>query len=233
MSDSRYILLDVCWDESRFAFSLSEGSQLAWIKLICQVRRDCLQNSGGRAKRLDPLVASRKWGVGEESVVKMEAAAVEAGELVIEHGDWIVQDWARFQGKDAERKRRQRDKQASCGVTDTARTSTDGREGIGIGIGIVSKKGTSTKYPKKGFAKPTQVECEAFATELQIPTSEGEKFWNYWESVGWVRGKAMMKDWKASMRTWKLNYQERIQSGNGKKPSAAPRRTLNEVTLAQ
>jgi len=39
--------------------------------------------------------------------------------------------------------------------------------------------------------------------------SEAVKFVNYWESVGWMRGRSKMKCWKATARTWMQTYWER------------------------
>ena len=42
--------------------------------------------------------------------------------------------------------------------------------------------------------------------EKGFPTIEAEKFYNYFESNGWlVGGRARMKDWKAAARNWILN----------------------------
>jgi hypothetical protein len=35
-----------------------------------------------------------------------------------------------------------------------------------------------------------------------------DKFWHYYESVGWKVGKHEMKSWKAAVRTWELNQKK-------------------------
>jgi len=42
---------------------------------------------------------------------------------------------------------------------------------------------------------------------------EAEKFVDYWQSIGWMRGKTKMKDWKASANTWMKNN---FGASNGK-----------------
>lgn len=53
---------------------------------------------------------------------------------------------------------------------------------------------------------PTLDEVKAFFQEKQAPAIEAEKFFNYFESNGWlVGGKTKMKKWKASASNWIIN----------------------------
>lgn len=54
------------------------------------------------------------------------------------------------------------------------------------------------------FIKPsiTEIENYAFSIDFKI---DGEKFFNYYESQGWLIGKNPMKNWKAAVVTWKKN----------------------------
>lgn len=106
----RWLRLDVSWDDSPWLFVLSAASQLAWIKLLCHVKRD---GSQGRCKALAHVVAAKRWGVGEEDVQKLLQAAVNDGALVIEDGAWTLSNWDKYQEQDhgaAERMRRMRAK---------------------------------------------------------------------------------------------------------------------------
>ncbi len=48
-----------------------------------------------------------------------------------------------------------------------------------------------------------------FFKDKQIPLIEGEKFYNHFQSNGWlVGGKSKMKDWKAAARNWILNAEK-------------------------
>jgi hypothetical protein len=46
-------------------------------------------------------------------------------------------------------------------------------------------------------------EVEEFAVSLGCPAGQGAAaFWK-WEGNGWTNGKAPIKDWKATVRSWK------------------------------
>lgn len=53
---------------------------------------------------------------------------------------------------------------------------------------------------------PTWETALAYFKEEKWPLIEAEKFYNHFESNGWlVGGKSKMKDWKAAARNWQLN----------------------------
>ncbi len=53
---------------------------------------------------------------------------------------------------------------------------------------------------------PDLIEVQEYFTSQEYPSIEAEKFFNYFESNGWlVGGKAKMKDWQAAARNWILN----------------------------
>jgi hypothetical protein len=55
---------------------------------------------------------------------------------------------------------------------------------------------------KKRFVKPTQNEVLEYMIELKM-SDLSQRFVDYYESNGWKVGKNPMKDWKAAVRTWK------------------------------
>ena len=59
------------------------------------------------------------------------------------------------------------------------------------------------------FIPPTPIELEKYFFErIQIRDlahKESNKFFNFYESKGWMVGKNKMKDWKASCRNWLKN----------------------------
>ena len=63
------------------------------------------------------------------------------------------------------------------------------------------KKEEIYKEEKSNFKKPTIEEIDSYCLERKNSIT-GEKFYNYYESVGWFIGKKKMKDWKACVRTW-------------------------------
>jgi hypothetical protein len=89
---------------------LSVGSQLAWVKLLCYMKRDGVS---GRVKSLAPFVAAKKWSIGVEDVEKLIQAAIAHGALVSDEGIWVLTAWDEHQGSDptnAERQARFRGK---------------------------------------------------------------------------------------------------------------------------
>lgn len=56
---------------------------------------------------------------------------------------------------------------------------------------------------------PTLDEVKAEALHINLPAREAEKFFYYFESVGWKRGRGKMKCWKSAMQQWRLNYEDR------------------------
>ena len=70
---------------------------------------------------------------------------------------------------------------------------------------IVSVSGSVTdKKEIKGFVKPTIEQLKEYMTE-QGMNDIAENWLNHYEANGWMVGKNKMKDWKASVRTWKIN----------------------------
>ena len=69
----------------------------------------------------------------------------------------------------------------------------------------VSGSGSVTgKKEIKGFIKPTIEQLKEYMSE-QGMNDIAENWLNHYEANGWMVGKNKMKDWKASVRTWKLN----------------------------
>lgn len=56
----------------------------------------------------------------------------------------------------------------------------------------------------KRFIKPSIDDIQNYCNERNNNV-DANKFYNYYESVGWKVGKNPMKDWKAAIRTWERN----------------------------
>jgi hypothetical protein len=85
-----------------------------------------------------------------------------------------------------------------------------------------AKKVAKKENPKKTkpiVALPTMDQVTAFFQEKNRSELEAQKFFNHFESNGWlVGGKAKMKNWHAAARNWILNS-DKFQSGiQQKKP---------------
>lgn len=69
-------------------------------------------------------------------------------------------------------------------------------------INNLDKKENNIK--EKRFTKPTIEELKEYCSEKKLNV-DCEKFFNYYESKGWVVGKAPMKSWKAALANWSKN----------------------------
>lgn len=72
------------------------------------------------------------------------------------------------------------------------------------------------------FEKPTLFELKTYMTEIGM-TDVSEKWFDYYESNGWLVGKNKMKNWKAAVRTWKNNN----LSNNVTTPQVINRKVFN------
>jgi hypothetical protein len=63
--------------------------------------------------------------------------------------------------------------------------------------------------------KPTLEETQIYFLEKNFPEVEAQRFFNYFESNGWlVGGRTKMKDWKAAARNWMLNAKKFSKNDN-------------------
>jgi hypothetical protein len=85
-----------------------------------------------------------------------------------------------------------------------------GKEGKGTGKGKEQEQGKRTSAP---CAKPGIAEVDAYAKEIGLPTTETPRFLDYYTGNGWRVGRNPMKDWRAALRNWKRNFEERIHPG--------------------
>lgn len=69
----------------------------------------------------------------------------------------------------------------------------------------------NVKKEIKGFVKPTIEQLKEYMRE-QGMNDIAENWLNHYEANGWMVGKNKMKDWKASVRTWKTNQKNNLPS---------------------
>lgn len=78
---------------------------------------------------------------------------------------------------------------------------------------------TPAVQSRSRFVKPTAEQVNAYAAEIGF-TLDGHQFCDYYESKGWLIGKAPMRSWQAAVRTWKKNgFSNGSQDANGGSPS--------------
>lgn len=80
-------------------------------------------------------------------------------------------------------------------------------------IEIDKEKDTDKK--KNRFVKPTQEEIQEYVDKIGKPL-DVSKFYDYYESNGWIVGKAHMKDWRATVRNWIRRNETYTGSNNTK-----------------
>jgi hypothetical protein len=71
------------------------------------------------------------------------------------------------------------------------------------------------------FQKPTIEQLKEYMNE-QGMNDIAENWLNHYEANGWMVGKNKMKDWKASVRTWKIN-----QKNNSATPQVVHKKVFN------
>jgi 5-methylcytosine-specific restriction endonuclease McrA len=76
------------------------------------------------------------------------------------------------------------------------------------------KKTTASKPARKAFSPPDLDAVLAYGAEIGLGESVCRKFVDHYTGNGWRVGRNPMKDWKATLRNWKLREEE--YHGNGK-----------------
>ena len=76
-------------------------------------------------------------------------------------------------------------------------------ETIGQSKGSIYKQETKKQITSK-FIPPTIIEIKDYCTERKNRV-DPNKFYNHYESNGWLVGKNKMKNWKAAVRNWENN----------------------------
>jgi hypothetical protein len=98
---------------------------------------------------------------------------------------------------------------------------------------------TQPKAKMERFIPPELYHMQEYASVIGLPSIEAEKAFDFYTSKGWIIGRSKMKDWKASLRNWKRNIEERSgkTSGvNGSKPynpSEDPDVIRSEIEIAR
>jgi hypothetical protein len=209
---SRWIRLDVGWEDSAWLDALDGTASGCWPRLLCWVKRDGIR---GRVKRPHPGVAARRWRVPESAVAALEDAAISSEALAIEDGQWIVLKWKEFQEPDAttnERSKRYRQSKhrLSPSRRDTV-TDRDSRRDPSMSMSIedtgVKKETRKGKILLPTDWQPSEKLC-AMAIGLRVDADvEAAKMRDWATSEG-----KRKVDWDAAFRNWLRNARP---TGNG------------------
>ncbi len=103
-------------------------------------------------------------------------------------------------------------KEKSCAKKDKEKECQKAPPDLGVKApeldGIIDKENNSKKALAKASVIPTLQEVLEYFILKKVAAIEAEKFFNYYESTGWlVGGKTKMKNWYAASRNWMLNVQ--------------------------
>lgn len=83
-----------------------------------------------------------------------------------------------------------------------------------------------------GMVIPTEEELVAYSREKGLPESEARRCWAFYETKGWVVGRAPMKNWRiAFSRTW-MDETRRREEGNGSLYTRTPTKTNEQAVEA-
>lgn len=88
-------------------------------------------------------------------------------------------------------------------------------------VSVSGSVSVNVKKEIKGFVKPTIEQLKEYMRE-QGMNDIAENWLNHYEANGWMVGKNKMKDWKASVRTWKTN-----QKNNSPTPQIIHKKLFN------
>jgi len=92
------------------------------------------------------------------------------------------------------------------------KNEVDNQKNIEIETLLDAEKNAKKKLREKKGTEQIPPDWElvmTFFKDKQIPLVEAEKFYNHFQSNGWlVGGKSKMKDWKAAARNWILNAEK-------------------------
>jgi hypothetical protein len=89
--------------------------------------------------------------------------------------------------------------------TEDLPSSTNAEVGESAPISNTNTINNKLNIKKTKFIRPTASEIDLYAKEIGFLTLDPSYFIDHYESNGWLIGKNPMKDWKATVRTWKRN----------------------------
>ena len=90
---------------------------------------------------------------------------------------------------------------------------------------------TDNHQPTTKFCPPHISGVKMYFAEKDAPSEEAEKFFNHYESNGWlVGGKSKMKNWQAAARNWLMNAKKFNVIASEAKQSAIQNSTKNLTT---
>lgn len=130
-----------------------------------------------------------------------------------------IPNWNKHQTLDAYEKKKERDRLYQAKRRASQKALVEGSsdksldesldESLDVAISdrdkdIDKEEDKDNKGKRKRFITPTLEEISEYCKERNNSV-DPQRFFDYYESKGWVVGKTKMKDWKAAVRTWERN----------------------------
>jgi len=110
---------------------------------------------------------------------------------------------SKYQEKSVKARESAKKRWQSNGNANAMRTHSEGNA-----TNTITNTNTNTNTKTKVFRKPTPLEVKEYAESLGF-SLDGEYFCDYYEARGWKLAQGPMKDWKAAVRTWKRNNNQK------------------------
>lgn len=179
-----HLLLKASWRDARW-----QGMEIPSGSLFCSV--ETLSAATGLSTRRVRTALERLKSTGE-----VTSRTTSRGTLL------TLCKWEDYNGDDDEKDKpndKPNDKQPTSERQTSdkrATTSEEGKEG---------KKGRKKedKHVLRFARTESRDEFDAFIREVGLFANDAEWLWNKWEGNGWLNGNAPIKDWKATVRSWK------------------------------
>ena len=114
----------------------------------------------------------------------------------------------RLETINAKRDKAKKSAEIRWGYANALRTQSDGNA---VKESKEKKSNSIGHEEKTRFVKPNRDDVRAYMIELNM-ADLSQRFVDYYESNGWRVGRNAMKDWKAAVRTWKQQNNEKTKT---------------------
>lgn len=114
----------------------------------------------------------------------------------------------RLETINAKRDKAKKSAEIRWGYANALRTQS---EGNAVKESKEKKSNSIGQEEKTRFVKPNRDDVRAYMIELNM-ADLSQRFVDYYESNGWRVGRNAMKDWKAAVRTWKQQNNEKTKT---------------------
>lgn len=131
-----------------------------------------------------------------------------------------IEGMEKIRAQNRERKRRQREREKILMLESGSAESRDNSREVTQQIKNKNKDKEEDKNKSnksKRFAPPSVEEVAEYINQMNYHIN-AEQFIDYYESNGWLVGKAHMKDWKATVRNWERRRQNDTKNSKPTNP---------------